>query len=186
MEDPLETWAELASRIKWHSWRSDAVLRERLVLDLCAVGDLRRPWAEGLLPALAALIDAVPGHQADIGQSTRLFGMRAGAVALGLSHGAILRARIGAVRVLTAGGEPEALAFARALTYWVADHDVIANGEVSASLVAGRVFGPNAGSTADRESDARVQAFVRHCGALVESGEVTPAEADAVRARLLG
>ncbi len=168
----MPTWAELASRIKWHAWRHDPAVRERLGADLAGATGLS--WAGDLLPALAALIDAVPGHQGNVGQSTRLFGMGAGA--LSASHGDILRRRMHAVVELSAGLPADiAPPLARAFSYWVADHPANQGGEASVRIVSEVLCGDNA---PDPTSGARACAvgFLDFTRSLADSGELTAEE----------
>ena len=101
--------------------------------DLSAASGLSEEWTAGLLPAMAALVEANTGREA--GQSTRLFGVGGGVTAANHSNGELVqRATISALEIAAAWpGVAAALPLARALRFWIADHPRIRQGEDAAN-----------------------------------------------------
>ena len=150
-----------------------------LVRDLAAASGLPDAWAAGLLPALAALVEANTGRES--GQSTRLFGVGAGAAAASHSNGELVRRGATAARELFAAwpGSPAALPLARALLFWIADHPRLGQGEAAAEEVRRAVTSTPPSAASD--AGARFGRFVRLLGT---SGDLGDREVAAVLAVL--
>lgn len=147
--------------------------------DLASAAGLPEAWAAGLLPALAALVDANTGRES--GQSTRLFGVGAGVAAASHSNGELVRrgARSASAILAAWPSATAALPLARALLFWVADHPRVRQGEEAADQVRRAVTSDPAQPTGP--GGLRLARFVQLLGA---SGDLGQGEVAAVLAVL--
>jgi len=146
-----------------------------LVHDLAAASGLPEAWAAGLLPALAALVDANTGRES--GQSTRLFGVGAGVAAASHSNGELVRRGAGSASAILAAWPSgnAGLPLARALLYWAADHRRLRQGEQAADELRRAVTASPAQPTGPE--GLRFAQFVQLLGA---SGDLGQGEVAAV------
>lgn len=164
----MDAWSDIGTRIKWHAWARDADVSAGLVRDLAVASGLPEAWAAGLLPALAALVDANTGRES--GQSTRLFGVGAGAAAASQSNGELVRRGVTVAHEIHAAwpGSTAALPLARALLFWTADHPRLRQGEAAADHVRRAVTATPPRPAGD--AGARFARFVRLLGTSEDLG----------------